>query len=388
VRRLVALVGCIVLVDTMFYAAITPLLPQLTGELGLGKAGAGVLAAAYAAGTLLGALPGGWLVARAGVKPTILLGLTLMAIAGVTFALARSAALLDAARFVQGIGGACSWAAGMAWLAGAVPRERRGEVLGGALGAAIFGVQLGPVVGAFATATSREVAFSTAVVLGAALAAWAWATPAPDRSTAAPLATPTSALRDRAIMAGMWLTLLPACAFGLLDVLAPLRLDDLGASGLAIGATFFAAAGVEAVVSPVVGRFTDRRGAVGVLRGALAASGAAIVVLQLPGSAPALAAAVVLAAGVLGVLWVPALQLLTGGADRIGLEHGFAFAFFNLSWAAGFTIGSGAGGALAGATTDAVPYLLLTALYAVSAVWATMALRPGWRRPPSIPLSS
>jgi MFS family permease len=387
VRRLVALVACIVLVDTMYYAAITPLLPELTGELGLGKAGAGVLAAAYAAGTLLGALPGGWLVTRAGVKPTILLGLTLMAIAGVTFAFARSAPLLDAARFVQGIGGACSWAAGMAWLAGAAPRERRGEVLGGALGAAIFGVQLGPVVGAFATATSREAAFSTAVVLGGALAAWAWATPAPDRRSAAPLATPATALRDRAIVAGMWLTVLPACAFGLLDVLAPLRLDDLGASGLAIGATFFAAAGVEAVVSPLVGRFTDRRGAVPVVRGALAASGVVIVVLQLPGSAPALAAAVVLAAGVLGVLWVPALQLLTGGADRIGLEHGFAFAFFNLSWAAGFTIGSGAGGALADATTDAVPYLLLTALYAASAVWATMALRPGWRRPPSVPLS-
>jgi predicted MFS family arabinose efflux permease len=185
----------------------------------------------------------------------------------------------------------------------------------------------------------------------------------------------------------MWLTLLPACAFGLLDVLAPLRLDHLGASGLALGATFFVAAGVEAVVSPLVGRFTDRRGAVPVVRGALAASGAAIVVLQLPGSAPALAAAVVVAAGVLGVLWVPALQLLTGGADRIGLEHGFAFAFFNLAWAAGFTIGSGAGGALADATTDAVPYLLLAAAYAVSAAWATMALRPGWRRPPSVPLS-
>ena len=51
-RRLALLVGAIVLVDTMFYAAITPLLPQLADELGLGKNGAGVLAGAYAAGTL------------------------------------------------------------------------------------------------------------------------------------------------------------------------------------------------------------------------------------------------------------------------------------------------------------------------------------------------
>ncbi len=57
-RRLVLLVGAIVLVDTMFYAAITPLLPKLADELGLGKNGAGVLAGAYAAGTLVGSLPG------------------------------------------------------------------------------------------------------------------------------------------------------------------------------------------------------------------------------------------------------------------------------------------------------------------------------------------
>ena len=63
-RRLVLLVSAVVLVDTMFYAAITPLLPELTRELGLAKAGAGVLAGAYAAGTLLGALPAGWLAAR------------------------------------------------------------------------------------------------------------------------------------------------------------------------------------------------------------------------------------------------------------------------------------------------------------------------------------
>ena len=71
-RRLALLVGAIVLVDTMFYAAITPLLPQLADELHLGKNGAGVLAGSYAAGTLIGALPGGWLAARAGVKATVL----------------------------------------------------------------------------------------------------------------------------------------------------------------------------------------------------------------------------------------------------------------------------------------------------------------------------
>src|SRR3954463_9965130 len=108
----------------MFYAAITPLLPKLADDLGLGKNGAGVLTGAYAAGTLLGSLPAGWLIARFGVKPTGLVGLTLMSVSCLVFAFARTIGLLDAARFLQGVGGACSWAGGMAWVAREAPRAR------------------------------------------------------------------------------------------------------------------------------------------------------------------------------------------------------------------------------------------------------------------------
>jgi len=64
-----------------------------------------VLAAAYPAGTLAGALPGGWLAARAGVRTTVLLGLALMIASTVGFAFANSITVLDGARFVQGLGG-------------------------------------------------------------------------------------------------------------------------------------------------------------------------------------------------------------------------------------------------------------------------------------------
>src|SRR3954451_24507365 len=101
-RRLLLLSCAIVLVDTMFYAAITPLLPHYVDELGLSKTGAGVLAGAYAAGTLLGALPGGLMAARIGVKRTVLFGLGCMVAASLAFAFGTSAGLLVAARFVQG----------------------------------------------------------------------------------------------------------------------------------------------------------------------------------------------------------------------------------------------------------------------------------------------
>jgi predicted MFS family arabinose efflux permease len=363
------LVGAVVLVDTMFYAAITPLLPHLARELSLGKNGAGVLTGAYAAGTLVGSLPAGWVIARAGVRPAMLLGLTLMSAAGLSFAFARDIVVLDAARFLQGVGGACCWATGMAWLAAAAPRERRGQVIGSAIGVAVFGVQLGPVLGALATWIGREAAFSSAVVFGLVLGCWALATPGRAPALDAP-ASPAVAFRDRRMLAGMWLTALPASAFGVITVLAPLRLDALGAGGLALGATFFAAAGAEALVNPAVGRFTDRRGARRLIPAALVASGVAIVLLPLPGSAAVLAVCLVVAIGVLGALWVPAMGVLTSGAERIGLDNGFATAFFTFAWAGGFAVGAVAGGALADATSDAVPYGLVALLYVASALWA------------------
>ena len=51
-RRVFYLVGAIVFVDTMFFAALTPLLPQYAAELGIGKTGWGLLQAAYPAGAL------------------------------------------------------------------------------------------------------------------------------------------------------------------------------------------------------------------------------------------------------------------------------------------------------------------------------------------------
>ena len=172
-RGLLAFVCLVVFVDTVFYAAITPILPELSDEYGLSKTAAGVLAAAYPAGTFLGALPGGWLAARVGTRPTVLLGLGLLVASSVAFAFADSIVVLDVARFIQGIGGAASWAGALGWLIGAAPRERRGELIGTALAAAIVGALFGPVLGAAAGAIGQAPVFAAVAAMGAAMMVWA-----------------------------------------------------------------------------------------------------------------------------------------------------------------------------------------------------------------------
>jgi MFS family permease len=161
----------------MFYAAITPLLPHYVEELGLSKSAAGILTACYAAGTLVGSLPGGWLATRLGARPTVLIGLALMSMASLVFAFTENIVTLDSARFLQGVGGAFSWAGGLAWLLARSPRDRRGQLIGSAVAAAIAGVLLGPLLGGAATVIGPEPVFAAVCVIGVALAAWALSTP-------------------------------------------------------------------------------------------------------------------------------------------------------------------------------------------------------------------
>jgi predicted MFS family arabinose efflux permease len=380
VRRLLVLACAIVFVDTTFYAAITPLLPHFEDEYGLSKSASGLLAGAYAAGTLVGALPGGYLAARAGVRATVLLGLTLLVVSSVAFAFAGSIALLVTARFVQGIGGAASWAGAMAWVAGAAPRDRRGEMIGTTMGAAVAGALVGPAVGTLADAVGIAPTFCGVAVVGALLAAWALRTPpAEPEGTSSPREL-LAALRDGRVAAGMWLIAVPGLLFGTIGVLAPLRMDDLGAGAVAIGAAWLAASALESGVSPVVGRVSDRRGRLFPCLLGLSAGAVVMLLFPLPNRIWQVVLLVIVAAPTIGMLWAPSMALLSDGAEALGIAQGFAFALSNLGWSIGQTAGSAASAGLADATSDAVPYLLLSALCAGTVA----ALLRARRRVPSL----
>jgi MFS family permease len=377
-RRLVTLVSAVMLVDTMFYAVVAPLLPDLTDQLHLSKTAAGVLTAAYPAGTLLGSLPGGLLAARLGPRQTVLTGLGLLASSTLVFGLANDIVLLDVSRFVQGLGGACSWAGALAWLIAEAPTDRRGQLIGTALGWAIGGSLLGPVLGALAEATAPELVFSSVVVFAGALAVSAARMPSSHLPVTQGISDVLTAVRRPEVRTAMWLMSLPAVGFGVLSVLGPLRLSDLGFSSAAVAATYLVAAGLEALVSPVVGRLSDRRGRLVPIRRGLMAAGVVLLTVTLPASGLLLAIVIVITAVSLGLFWAPAIAMVSDAAEDAGLALGFAFALVNLAWALGQVSGAGLGGAVAKATTDAVPLAVVSALCLVTLV----GLR-GARLPPA-----
>jgi MFS family permease len=356
-RRLLLLVAALVFVDTMLYAALTPLVPHFTHELGLSKTSAGILVAAYPAGGLIGGLPGGAAAARLGARRAVIVGLVGMSLASLGFAVAGGFWTLFAARLVQGLGSAFTWAGAFAWLLAAAPRERRGQLIGSAMGAAVFGALFGPVIGAAAALVGRSAIFSALAGLALVLIA------ATLRLEPAPLEHPSAAAIGRAVRdyrfgAGLGLMALASLIFGILSVLGPLHLSAAGWGAAGIGGVWLVGAAVETVGSPLIGRLVDLRGRLLPMR-VLLAAGVLLTLGLAAGPRPLVyVPLIVVSAAVFGMMFTPAFALIADGAENVGLPQGMAFGFMSAAWATGAFVGPAAGGAIAGATGDWIPFLL------------------------------
>jgi predicted MFS family arabinose efflux permease len=257
------------------------------------------------------------------------------------------------------------------------PRGQRGEVLGTAFGAAVFGAVLGPMFGGIAEVVGIRVSFVAVGIVSLAFATLA-AIPQAAREKPSSRGGLRRALRDTRFVGGLWLNTLPALLFGMLVVLVPLALDDRGWSAFWIGVVFFGAGLIEVVINPVLGRASDRVGRLLPIRLALAAS--VVVALALAASSePLLIAVLVSAAGIaFGGFYTPGMSLTSHRAEAAGLAQGLAFGIMNSAWALGNVTGPTLGGALAQAFGDAVPYLVGAFLCALTFV-ATQRVAAGRR---------
>jgi MFS family permease len=374
-RKLVWLVGATLFVDMAAYSAITPLLPGFAEDLSLSKGATGVLGAAFAAGTFVGSLPGGWLAARVGGRFTVLVGLALMGFSALVFGIGGGVVVLDVARFVQGVGGAFTWSGALAWLVAAAPRERRGEIIGAALGAAISGTLAGPALGGLADVVGTFVVFAAFLVLAAMLSALALRLPALPPGFPAEARDLIRLASDRRVYGGMWLIAFPGLSFGVINVLAPLRFDELGAGVATIAAVFLVAAGAEAAMSPLAGRLSDRHGHMVPMRVGLVAVVVLVGLLTVPAQTALLTATIVAVGPALGTLWAPALALVSDVLESLSLDPALGYGLTNLAWAAGAALGAAGGGWLASATADAVPYAMLAMLAVGTLAGVSLGMR-------------
>jgi MFS family permease len=361
-RRLLALTCAIVLVDTIFYGTLTPLVPYFSEEFGLSKSAVGILSGAFGAGVLVGSAPSAYLASRAGVRVAAITGLVLMSVTSLMFGLADAAWVLVLARFVGGFGSALSWVAAFTWLTARAPDERRGELIGIMLSAAVFGALLGPVLGSAAAIIGLVPAFAAVAVVGVGISLWASAEAAPVPVERRPFLGALRAVLNPHLATGLWLIALSPLLFSGLAVLVPLELSRFGWGAAAVGAVFLVSAAFEATVHPLLGRWSDRVGYRSPVRAGLLISVGILLALPWVGSPWILGLLVILASGAFNATLVPGTALFSRGTEKAGMDRAVAFGVTNFAWASGYAVGAPLGGALADLRGDAVSYLFLTAV--------------------------
>lgn len=362
--------------DVVFFSAIAPLLPDYVSQLGLSKAQAGVLSAAYAAGTLIFSLPAGLLAARIGPRKTVIIGLLLLGVASVVFGFAHHFYLLDAARFTQGGAGALIWSGALTWLVSSYPAERRGSIIGTALGTAVVGALVGPALGAVAATVGTEPVFSGVLVIAIGLAVFASRLPEVEAPEHQALGEVAETIVSRPILLATAFVAIPSVMFGAVEVLVPLQISDLGGGHALIAGGFIAGAALEAVLAPLVGGYSDRIG-----RRMPFMTGLAICALAMAAVAIGQAMGVVMAGLILtslggGICFTPALTMLSEVAESSNLHQGYAAGLSNMAWATGQVIGGLAGGSAASVAGNAAPSVAIIILLLGTVAYASHALAP------------
>jgi MFS family permease len=375
-RRVLLLASAMVFLDLTFFTAIAPLLPSYKHDLGLSTAQAGILTAAYAAGTLAFSLPGGYIASRFGPRRTVIAGLFVFAVATLLFGFLKSAWPLDGARFIQGIASALIWSGALTWLINSYPEDKRGQVIGSALGTAVAGSLLGPVLGSLAASIGTEIVFGGVFFVALGLAFLAWREPDTVVTENQPLREVLHCMVDRDLIEAAIFVSAPSLMFGAIDVLLPLRINNLGGGHALIAGAFVGGAAIESVLSPIAGRLSDKVGRRAPYVLGMAICAVAMLVFAAAGSLVVVVLALLITSLGSGLCFAPAMTLISDAAEASGLHQGYAVGVTNMAWAAAQVVGSVTGAAVAGVTGDAAPSIAIAGVLVVTILYAFRALTP------------
>ncbi|MEI8056960.1 MAG: MFS transporter [Actinomycetes bacterium] len=375
IRPVIRFAGLVVLVDTMFFAVLSPLLASYATSANLDRAGIGLLVAAYPLGMVMGAIPAGALSSRWGPRKLLIVGLTATAIVSLLFTASSSGPMLVLFRFLQGAAGASSWTAAMSWGASIAPADRRGEVAGRLLGLSVAGSIAGPVVGALASIIGAAVVFSAVAALLLGVAVVAARQPAPVRRQSSGWAGALGLLNDPNVRIGLWLITLGGLTIGVINSQAPIELKELGVAALGTSAVYLVMAAFGTAGSPWAGKQADRYGRGKVATALLIVACATMAGIGLTHQVYLVIVLLIIAGTALEAIYIPASALLWDGTAAADTEGGEILAMANMLWASGMAIASVFAGVMSNVLGTASPYLVVAFLAAASIPFGVRIMR-------------
>jgi MFS family permease len=208
----------------------------LVEDRGMSPQHAGLAAAAYGVGLLLGNLSGGWFGDRFGLRTAALASQLTWAVACLAMPLVPTA-LLAALSAVAGLCGGASRPNLSALVATALPAERRREGIALSRSASNAGFTVGPPLGGLLAAYDFSLVFVVDAVSSVVLAAiiWRWV-PTATRMVSAQATGVWRALRqDRSVLVLLGTIVVVDTAYRQLFATLPLLLHDHGSPAVAYG---------------------------------------------------------------------------------------------------------------------------------------------------------
>ncbi len=366
----------LVMLTSAGFSIILPFLPLYAESLGASSFEIGCMVAAYAVGSALTSILGGWLADRAGRKVSILVGLLIFSLATLLLGTVQTPILFILFRFIEGAGFGFIYPAANALAQDLAPPERLGQALGTYSTITLMGSFIGPAIGGFLSAsfgyTSTFLVIAGVTLVTAVLASVLIREPTVSRdstSTTQPRGKPTKFFLTPTLV----IAYLGASAVffnnGFMQIVEVLYFSTvLGASLTTIGIVFTGVALATAVARIPAGWLIDHRGVKVVLVYGLALSGvfSALIVAMPNFWLAAISSAVGAFFGVMAFAAVPVI--ITREVPRA--QRGRANGVLSILSSVGLIIGSPIGALLFGAYTPA-PFLTTGVLFLiVSAVIA------------------
>jgi MFS family permease len=378
-----AVVATAFVLESALYSTLAALLPHYERKFDLSTFGSGILAGCYSGGMVVGILVAGlWVSDRFGVRRTAVAGCAMLALSSVGFGAASELAALELARLVQGVGAGLVWCSLLNWLIAMVPVASRGRAMGAAMGAGVFGMAVGPLLGAATKPLGTFAVFAAVAVAFAVYGLVLVRTPSPPALGAGEGARPRLRLPADPFMRRVvaLVTVPPLIAGGVITIV-PLHLSDLGATEVGIDAALLGGALLSAACCIYAGTVADRRGhLLPVLVGAVVSAATLAAMAAADSVLPIALAFVVFESLGLGFFWIPLMSLFSERGEELGMDPAAVALLLNLAITTAYTVGPPLlTGVQEGAGVSAA-YLAMTAMALVATAALVAIRRPGGAR--------